>query len=92
MVDTMKKWMVNANEAEKNLDEFTAELLDYLEEDQAKPGSDAEALIKAGYGFLDEPSNEITNISKDLWKGYALGFMRGWIQEALEKDSDEEDE
>ena len=90
MIKTMNEWIKNTKAAEKNLDDFTNALIDHLNNDLCgleKSGCD-KALIESGYGFLEEQDNGLDHISKDLWKGYALGFMRGQFEQATEEDKE----
>lgn len=94
MIETMRKWIFNTNEAEKELDQFAAELFEVLTTDleqiEKYPTREKE-LIESGYGFIDEPENGLGHISKDLWKGYALGYMRALIDEELAGDGEDAD-
>lgn len=89
MLDTMKQWIANRSKAETALDDFTSKLINALESDMdnldALRDRHAADLISSGYGFLDEPSNDLS-FSRDLWKGYALGFLRGQIEESIAND------
>lgn len=99
MIEAMNKWIHHSSEMDKALDDFTCELVNSLERDLAQLSRDDGSsvtrgdrqLVDAGYGFLNEPDNCLSHISKDLWKGYALGFLRGQIEEAMLHDVAEDE-
>lgn len=100
MIEKMSKWIQNSSEADKALDDFTNELIASLEKDIAQyDREDAPSvsrgerqLVEAGYDFLNEPDNCLGHISRDLWKGYALGFLRWQLEESMLHDSEDDQE
>ena len=93
MLDSMKKWIAHSAEANADLDIFTSNLIDALVNDinglDRYQDSHETDLVLSGYGFLADQHNELP-FSKDLWKGYALGFLRGQLTESLAHDDVEE--
>ncbi len=86
-------------------DEFAGELISKLDDEfkMLNDGFQDEILqlINDGYGYLEEEDNNLQHISRDLWKGFVLGFISGHYEarthyetdfEYFDPDFDDEDD
>lgn len=89
LLDTFYSYHDSKGETESKLGDLICKLLDALEKELA--GKYGNEIIEEGYGYLDDPDNKLSHISKDLWKGFVHGYFKGHL-DARERYEDENDE
>lgn len=92
LLEKMYNFYDSDRETRRKRDEFAGELISKLEEelrnlDPAVRDEDIQ-LIEDGYGYLKEEDNNLQHISRELWKGFVIGFIAGHDEARVQYETD----